>query len=229
MIRRLAHGPPGRACAPGWTVCPVGCPVTAAGVLPVRVLARLACPASTVAVIRREATGPPEAFPHRDLLVVDALERAGGAPHYCHRDHHILVLLWPVSNRRARGKAAVEVVHSLPPAVGWLSRSDLDTIQVRAKALGSAWGGCRISTAFLPRQLLRPGRAGLENNGPGRAQGRASPAMDTRHPRAGGLAVDRERKAPVVIQCAQLSTTALPDSAPTAPELNAHCRRRGHA
>jgi hypothetical protein len=52
-------------------------------------------------LFRREPAGPPEGFPHQDLLVVDGLERAGGAPHClqrpgarcglvcCHRNHHV--------------------------------------------------------------------------------------------------------------------------------------------
>src|SRR5690348_10982107 len=75
-------------------------------------------------LLLREPVGPPEGLPHRGLLVVDALERAGGAADWGHRDHHILVVLW------------------LPEPSG------VDIIETRAKAPGSTWDGCRILTAL---------------------------------------------------------------------------------
>jgi hypothetical protein len=48
-------------------------------------------------MVHREPAGLPEAFPHQDLLVVDALERAGSASHCCHRDHHFLLVPFGLS------------------------------------------------------------------------------------------------------------------------------------
>jgi hypothetical protein len=50
--------------------------------------ARLASPAGAAGGgVHREPARPPEAFPHQRLLVVDALDRVGGAPHCFHRNH----------------------------------------------------------------------------------------------------------------------------------------------
>jgi len=69
-------------------------------------------------LVGREPVSPPEGFPHRDLLVVDGLQCAGGAPHCppgpgagcrlvgCHRAHHDSAsCLWLVSHGQARSEA----------------------------------------------------------------------------------------------------------------------------
>jgi hypothetical protein len=55
--------------------------------------------------------------------------------------------LMRLSARAARRTAVIEIT------TFWFG---MDTFKVRAKAPGSAWGGCRISDG-LPLQQLRPG------------------------------------------------------------------------
>jgi hypothetical protein len=82
MISCHAHGAPGRACALRLGLL--------RGYAASYAVGRLTYPVSTVGMVQREPVGPPEGFPRQDLLVVDALERAGGAPNCFHRDHQIL-------------------------------------------------------------------------------------------------------------------------------------------
>ena len=103
-----------------------------------------------VGVVLWEPVGPPEGLPHQDLLAVDALERAGGAPHCCHRDHHILVLLWLVSHDRARARRGSRSrVACLLPIVGWLSRSEWTPLRFALRRLAPHGTDAVFLTAFL--------------------------------------------------------------------------------
>ena len=184
----------------------VGCPSLPAGKPRVRET-RSGGPArpGSAGRVLREPAGPPEGLPHQGLLVVDALERAGGAPHCGHRDHHILVLLWLASHHRARGQTRTEITRCLPaPAVSWLSRSEWTPSRLTLRrplphGVGAVFPlppSAPVAAKTWPRWAQRPPGQAVRAGGPGDgdfAGGTASLAVDHRTPGPGGQTASRDQ------------------------------------